>query len=70
MAHDRNDEQRNCRVTFDPTIYDPASVCAFLERYRRLLKDVSRYPNKAISNLLVMSGLGCNRDSTDIMVHR
>jgi hypothetical protein len=54
MAHDSNDEQHNCRVIFDPAMYDGTSVCTFLERYRQLLAAVSRHPDKAVSDLLVI----------------
>jgi hypothetical protein len=55
MAHDANDEERDCRVTFDARIYDPPGVRVFVARYKRLLDAVSRHPDRSLQELLAMS---------------
>ena len=45
-------EQRHCRAVFDPRVYDPSGVRAFVERYKRLLDVVSRHPDRTLKELL------------------
>jgi amino acid adenylation domain-containing protein len=47
--------QERCQVAFDPRLYDPSGVHIFVQRYKRLLDSVSRYPGNALSALLAMS---------------
>jgi hypothetical protein len=55
MDFDEQNEEDNCPVFFDPRIYDPAGVRAFVERYKRLLDAASRQPDWALSELLATS---------------
>jgi hypothetical protein len=57
MNLDQHNEDRNCRVTFDASIYEPSSVHALIDGYRRLLDAVSRQPDPPIATLLSMSAL-------------
>jgi amino acid adenylation domain-containing protein len=49
---DRKDELSGYRVTFDATIYDPPSVRAFVERYRRLASEVCGSPERPLRELV------------------
>jgi acyl carrier protein len=40
-----------CRANFDAGIYDPAGVCEFVERYKKLLDAVSRQPDVPLRKL-------------------
>jgi hypothetical protein len=57
MNLDQHNEDRNCRITFDASIYEPSGVHALIDGYRRLLDAVSRQPDLPIATLLSMSTL-------------
>jgi amino acid adenylation domain-containing protein len=42
-------EQRNCQVLFDASLYDPQGVHNFIRRFERLLDLVSQHPDRALS---------------------
>jgi hypothetical protein len=52
MRINEHDEEHGCRVDFNANLYDPASVHAFVARYKGLLDAVSRHPEWSVGDLL------------------
>jgi non-ribosomal peptide synthetase component F len=46
-------EDDNCQARFDPRIYDPAGVRAFIDRYVEFLNAIASRPEKSLEELLV-----------------
>src|SRR5206468_12829300 len=45
-------EAQRCLVAFDARVHDPVAVRAFVDRYKRLLADVSAEPDRPLRELL------------------
>ena len=52
LAFDRFDEERRSRVLFDASLYEPAGVRRFTERYIRLLGAMASRPDERLGALL------------------
>jgi Condensation domain len=52
MFMDKHRENRSCCVLFDATLYDPAAVRAFVDRFKRLLHAAAQSPDDTVSQLL------------------
>lgn len=57
VRFDPKDEERDCRTTFDTRLYDPPGVRAAMNRYTRFVENASRFPDKPLDQLLVLSGV-------------
>ena len=52
---DEQTEIDGSKVEFDPRLYDPAGVSQFIDRYQRLLDEVSCHPDKVLETAATSS---------------